>query len=91
MTRRAARRRRLAEWAAIVAAGGAVGLAVGGIGWAALAAALWLGRRRMVLPPGVAVLLRAHGAPATFFASLDFIEPGETPRDGDGEAAGYMN
>jgi peptidoglycan/xylan/chitin deacetylase (PgdA/CDA1 family) len=37
-----------------------------------------------------APLLRAANAPATFYASLDFIAPGERPRSGGGDA-GYMN
>lgn len=35
-------------------------------------------------------VLRAHGFAGTFFASLDFIAPGDTPRTGS-DAPGYMN
>lgn len=169
MTRKQERKRRLLEWAAIVAAGAAAAAWLHGLaGAAALAAALWLGHRRMILTPGVAVLtyhsvardpawlpwayeiavapetlarhldtlrtmrctilgtrdylalraagarlpdrpvllhfddgyldnwltavpmLRARDMPATFFASLDFVEPGETLRHG-AEPSGYMN
>lgn len=37
-----------------------------------------------------APLLRAHDAAATFFASLDFVDPGKGVR-GDGALDGYMN
>ena len=37
-----------------------------------------------------AALLRAHDAPATFFASLDFVDPGKGLRV-DGPLDGYMN
>ena len=37
-----------------------------------------------------APVLRAHAAPATFFASLDFVAPGETVRQ-SGDHRGYMN
>ena len=169
MTRKQERKRRLLQWAAIVAAGVTTAAWLGGLaGAAALTAALWLGHRRMILPPGVAVLtyhsvardpawlpwayeiavapetlarhldtlhamgcevlgtrdylarraagrplparavllhvddgyldnwlhavraLRSRRMPATFFASLDFVEPGEAPRRGI-DAAGYMN
>ena len=36
-------------------------------------------------------ILRAHRAPATFFASLDFVEPGQSLRGRDAEPSGYMN
>lgn len=36
-------------------------------------------------------LLRARAMPATFFASLDFVEPGETVRGAGAEPCGYMN
>jgi hypothetical protein len=169
MTRKQERKRRLLEWAAIVALGAGAAVWLGGMGGAAaLTGALWLGHRRMILPPGIAVLtyhsvardpdwlpwgyeiavapatlerhldalanagctvlgtrdylarrgagqalpprtvllhfddgyldnwlsavpaLRARRMPATFFASLDFVEPGDTLRRG-GDASGYMN
>lgn len=34
--------------------------------------------------------LDAHDVPATFFASLDFIEPGDALRQPGGESCGYM-
>jgi peptidoglycan/xylan/chitin deacetylase (PgdA/CDA1 family) len=170
MTRKQERKRRVLEWAAIVAGGMVAAAWLHGVaGAAALTAALWLGHRRMILPPGVAVLtyhsvardpkwlpwaynisvapetlarhletaarmgctivgtrdylarraagtplptdsvllhfddgyldnwlaalpiLRAHRAPATFFASLDFVEPGQAPRRRGAEPSGYMN
>ena len=169
MTRKQERKRRLLEWAAIVIAGVAAVAWLGGVaGAAALTGALWLGHRRMILPPGVAVLtyhsvardpawlpwgyeiavapetltrhldtlakmgctvlgtrdylarraagaampdkavllhfddgyldnwleaipaLRRRDMPATFFASLDFVEPGEVLRH-EVEPTGYMN
>ena len=169
MTRKQERRRRVLEWAGIVGGGVVAAAWLHGLaGAAALTAALWLGHRRMILPPGVAVLtyhsvardpawlpwayeiaiapetlarhldalraagcnvlatrdylarraartplppravvlhfddgyldnwlaaapiLRAAGMPATFFASLDFVEPGAV-RGRDAEACGYMN
>ena len=57
MTRKQERKRRLLAWAAIVAAGVLAAAWLGGLaGAAALSAALWLGHRWMILPPGVAVL-----------------------------------
>lgn len=170
MTRKQERKRRLLEWSAIIACGVVAAAWLHGIaGAAALTAALWLGHRRMILPPGVAVLtyhsvardpdwlpwayeiavapetlkrhletlsamgatvlrtrdylarraaglpmpqhtvilhfddgyldnwlaalplLRAHRTPATFFASLDFVEPGERLRGDEVEPRGYMN
>jgi hypothetical protein len=38
-----------------------------------------------------APILREHGAPATFFASLDFIAPGTVPRTQGAADHGYMN
>lgn len=38
-----------------------------------------------------APILRAAGAPATFFASLDFIAPGAQPRSPGADHRGYMN
>ncbi|WP_260599875.1 polysaccharide deacetylase family protein [Sphingomonas endolithica] len=35
--------------------------------------------------------LRRHGFAGTFFASLDFVEPGDTVRPPDGDDSGYMN
>jgi len=35
--------------------------------------------------------LQRHGFAATFFASLDFIEPGDTPREAGGDESGYMS
>lgn len=169
MTRKQERKRRLLEWGALVVAGAGAAAWLGGLaGAATLTAALWLGHRRMILPPGVAVLtyhsvardpawlpwgyeiavapetlerhldalaaadctvlgtrdylarraagvplpartvllhfddgyldnwltaipaLRARRMPATFFASLDFVEPGDRPRV-DNDPAGYMN
>lgn len=170
MTRKQERRRRVLEWVEIVGVGVAAAAWLHGLaGAAALTAALWLGHRRMILPPGVAVLtyhsvardpawlpwayeiavapetlvrhlqalraagcdilsthdyldrraagtplparavllhfddgyldnwlaaapiLRDAGVPATFFASLDFVEPGDRTRAGDAEPCGYMN
>jgi hypothetical protein len=36
-------------------------------------------------------LLRRYAMPAAFFASLDFIAPGEAVRDGGADCSGYMN
>lgn len=170
MTRKQERRRRVLEWLAIVVGGIVVAAWLRDLaGAAALAAALWLGHRRMILAPGVAVLtyhsvardpawlpwayeiavapetlarhldalraagctmlathdyltrraagaplpprpvllhfddgyldnwlvaapmLRARRLPATFFASLDFVEPGERARAAGAEPCGYMN
>lgn len=170
MTRRQERRRRVLGWAAIAACGVAAAAWLHGVaGAAALIAALWLGHRRMILPPGVAVLtyhsvardatwlpwayeiavapetlarhldalraagcnvlatrdylarraagaplprrsvllhfddgyldnwlsaapiLRAAGMPATFFPSLDFVEPGDTVRPHHADPRGYLN
>lgn len=57
MTRKQDRKRRVLEWGATVTAGVALAAMLHGIaGAAVLIAALWLGHRRMILTPGVAVL-----------------------------------
>lgn len=57
MTRKQERLQRLVQWLCILAAGSAGALALGGWAGAALmAAALALGHRRMIAPPGVAIL-----------------------------------